>query len=401
MAVTHSKSMERSVAREYAGPRAAWRGREFMLLLVATLLVALGLYRVHNAKSEGLAEVDAGLTAKRLLNLNALGGREELLPALTPEFPKTRERDVAARDIYYLSGTLSNVGAIAYKKLLTGEQFRHLKPLFVVRNPAQFHRAFYLWCGIFLGAFWLVHIFWSLRGFTGDPVFLPVLLALSGIGLILMVSLRDPVRDNLLFVDFAQGAAAGAILLAVLSGLDYERLFGRMAFVPLLASVGLSALLVLFGHGPGTSDAKVNLFGFQPVEAIRLLLGVFLAGYCAARWDVLRHARETRPRLARLTERFDIPPVEYTFPALVCVALSLVFFFLQKDMGPALVFACLFLALYGIARGSALVPTVGLALVGLGFLAGYFIGVPSTVAGRVGMWLSPWDNVTHGGDQLA
>ena len=50
--------------------------------------------------------------------------------------------------------------------------------------------------------------------------------------------------------------------------------------------------------------------------------------------------------------------------------LSLVFFFLQKDMGPALVFACLFLVLYGIARGSALVPAAGLALLALGFLRG-------------------------------
>ncbi|MEO8368531.1 MAG: FtsW/RodA/SpoVE family cell cycle protein [Candidatus Solibacter sp.] len=401
MAVTHSRSTERLVARESTGPRAAWRGREFMLLAAATLLVALGLNQVHKAKSEGLAEVDAGLTAKRLLNLNALGGREELLPALTPYFPKTRERDVAAREIYYLNGTLSNVGGIAYKKLLTGEQFRQLKPLFVVRNPAQFQRAFYMWCGIFLGAFWLVHIFWSLRGFAGDPVFLPALLALSGIGLILMVSLRDPVRDNLLFVDFAQGAAAGAILLAILSSFNYQRLMGKLSFVPLLASFGLSVLLVLFGTGPGTSDAKVNLFGFQPVEIIRVLLVFFLAGYFAKNWDVLRHAREKRPSLAKLTSRIDIPPVEFTLPALVSVVLALVFFFLQKDMGPALVFAGLFLALYGIARGSAVVPVAGIALLGAGFGAGYLLGVPHTVRDRVSMWLSPWDNLVHGGDQVA
>ena len=49
----------------------------------------------------------------------------------------------------------------------------------------------------------------SLRGFRGDQTFLPATLLLSGIGLILMVSLRDPVRDNLLFVDFAQGVAGG------------------------------------------------------------------------------------------------------------------------------------------------------------------------------------------------
>jgi len=216
-----------------------------------------------------------------------------------------------------------------------------------------------------------------------------------------MVSLRDPVRDNLLFVDFAQGAAAGAVLLAALSGLNYERLTGKLSFVPLLASFGLSVALVLFGSGPGTSDAKVNLFGFQPVEIIRVLLVFFLAGYFARSWDVLRHARERRPTLAALTSRFDIPPVEYTLPALISVALCLAFFFLQKDMGPALVFACLFLTLYGIARGSAFVPLAGLTLLGAGFAAGYLLGVPHTVGDRVSMWLSPWDNLVHGGDQLA
>ena len=103
----------------------------------------------------------------------------------------------------------------------------------------------------------------------------------------------------------------------------------------------------------------MNLLGFQPVEIIRLLLVLFLAGYFASRWDVLRHARETRAKMAKLTSRFDIPPVEYTLPALVCAALSVVFFFLQRDMGPALVFACLFLMLYGMARGSAFVPVLG------------------------------------------
>jgi cell division protein FtsW (lipid II flippase) len=401
MAITRSRSVERAAARDLPGQRAAFRGREFLLTVVASLLVAGGLFQVHQAKSDGLGDVEAGLSAKRLLNLNELGAREELLPALAPFFPKTGEREAAAREIYYLTGSLSNVGGIAQKKLLTNQQFRQLKPLLVVRRPAQFQHAFYLWCGIFFGAFWLVHAFWTLRGFQGDQTFLPALLALSGVGLILMVSLRDPVRDNLLFVDFAQGAAAGAVLLAVLSGFNYQRLTGKLSFVPLLASFGISVLLVLFGSGPGTSDAKVNLFGFQPVEIIRVLLVFFLAGYFANCWDVLRHARENRPTLAALTSRIDVPPVEYTLPVLVSVALSLGFFFLQKDMGPALVFACLFLTLYGVARGSAFVPLAGLTLLGAGFAAGYVLGVPHTVRERVSMWLSPWDNLVHGGDQLA
>ncbi len=426
MAITRSSTADRAVVRRASGQRRQWRRNELACTLAAGLLVAAGLYLVHKAKSQAPAETDRGLAAKQLLNLNNLEAREELLPALTM-FPDAAEREFVARKIFYVAGGLSNVGAIARIRvtaeeagnsrglahfrermgsrgsvaLLTGDQLRALKPLFVVRRPGQFESAFRLWTLLFFAAFLLVHIWWSLRGFAGDQLFLPAMMLLSGIGLVLMVSLRDPVRDNLLFVDFAQGVVMGALLLAAGSAIDYERLTGKLSFVPLLASFGLSVLLILFGSGPGSSDAKVNLLGFQPVEIIRLLLVFFLAGYFASRWDILRHARETRPSLAPLTGRFDIPPVEYTLPALVSVALSLVFFFLQRDMGPALIFAGLFLALYGVARGSALVPVAGLALLAGGFAVGYFIGVPHTVGERVSMWLSPWNNMVHGGDQLA
>src|ERR1019366_9503865 len=373
MAVTRSTAAGRPQTRR-AGQR--WRARELLGLLLAGALVALGLHLVYQAKAPGLAEAAQGLAAKRLLNLNDLSAREDLLPALGT-IADAHARTEAARQIYYASGGLANVGALArIRGLLTSDQFRQLKPLFVVRRPERFESAFYRWAVAFFVA----------------------LLLLAGAGLILMIALRDPVRDTLLFVDFAQGVAGGCLLLAAASGLNYERLLGKLSFVPLLASFALSAALVLFGSGPGTSDAKVNLLGFQPVEIVRLLLVLFLAGYFAERWDVLRHARETRPRLAGLTKYVDIPPLEYILPVAVSVALSLVFFFVQRDMGPALVFSCLFLVLYGMARSSALAPVAGLALVVAGFAVGYWLGVPHTVGERVHMWLSPWDNLVHGGD---
>ncbi len=368
-------------------------------MLAASLFVGVGLWLVAASKAPALAEAEQGLADKKIVNLNALGAREELLPALGPVIPNQRDREEAARRIYFLTGSMGNVGRI--RSALTGDQFRYLKPQFVVRTPEQFRSAIRTWSILFFAAFFLAHAWLTIRRIRADQTLLPATLLLSGIGFILMISLRDPVRDNLLFVDFAQGVVGGCLLLAVAAGLDYERLFGKLSYVPLLVSVVLSILLILFGHGPGTSDAKVNLFGFQPVEIIRLLLVFFLAGYFASRWDVLRHARETRPTLAKLTSKVDIPPVEYIVPAVACVALSLIFFFLQKDMGPALVFACLFLVLYGVARRSAFVPAAGVALLGFGFLAGYAIGIPHTVHDRVAMWLSPWDNLVHGGDQLA
>ena len=398
MAVTRSRASERAAASAIPGRRAGWRLPELLWTLAAALFVAGGLYLVYQAKSLPLADIEHGLASRKLLDLNNLGAREDLLPALS-FLPDQRQREETARRIYYLSGGLTNVGAI--RGSLTAEQFRYLKPFLVVRTPAAFRRAFFRWIALFFAAFLAVHLWWNLRGFPGDQTFLPALLLLTGIGLILMIGLRDPVRDHLLFADFAMGVAGGCVVLAAASALDYERLLGGLSFVPLAASFALSALLILAGSGPGSSDAKVNLFGFQPVELIRVLLVFFLAGYFARRWDVLRHARESRPRLAALTGRLDIPPVEYTLPVLVCVALSLAFFFLQKDMGPAMVFTGLFLVLYGIARGSAFVPAGGLALLVGGFVFGFVAGVPHTVRARVSMWLSPWDNLVHGGDQLA
>jgi cell division protein FtsW (lipid II flippase)/cell division protein FtsI/penicillin-binding protein 2 len=422
LAVTRSRTAERADAYRPGGrlgPAAGWRLSELLWLLAAAAVAATGLTLVYQAKLRTLPE--------QTLNLNDLPARESLLPLLTP-FAEPAERAFVARKIYNETGNLGNVGAIALLhatpdeirrtrglkslqarlgdsdrpvSLLTAPQLRVLKPLLSVRPAAAFKSAFRLWVAVFFAGFLLLHIFWSVRGFAGDQAILPGLLLLTGIGMMLMVSLRDPVRDSLIFVDFAQGVAGGCALMAAASALDYERIFGRLSFVPLLGSFLLSVLLIVFGYGPGVSDAKVNLLGFQPVEIIRILLILFLAGYFARRWDVLRHARETRASVVRITGSLPVPPLEYVLPVFVCAAFSVVFFFLQRDMGPALVFAGLFLVMYAMAREGALVPAVGLSLIVAGFAAGYFIGVPHNVGARVSMWLSPWDNLVHGGDQLA
>ena len=54
----------------------------------------------------------AGLASKKLLNLNALGAREDLLPALLRDPRTSASVEEAARKIYYLTGSLPNVGGI-------------------------------------------------------------------------------------------------------------------------------------------------------------------------------------------------------------------------------------------------------------------------------------------------
>ena len=249
----------------------------------------------------------------------------------------------------------------------------------------------------FLGA----HVVRRVRRAVGDPWILPIACALCGLGLLTMASVNDPWRERLLFESFATGVLAGCVVLTVASLIDFQQLeLPRFAFVFLCAALGLSVLLLVFGSGPGRSGVKVNLFGVQPVEAIRPLIALFLAGYFARRWEWLRELDEPLARRP-LLERLELPRISDLIPVAIGMALVLLFFFFQRDLGPALVLSCTFLVTYSVARDRWGLATAGLATLVGAFTIAYWIGYPSTVVKRIDMWKSPWDNGVSGGDQVA
>jgi cell division protein FtsW (lipid II flippase) len=443
MAVTRSTAADRrrrgfpALGAGLPGPPV--RRREAALLAAAALTVLTGLVLVYLATTKPLAGVGPQLASGQIVNLNALHGSAELLPVLDV-FDSSAERAFAAEEIWRRAhqGPLANVGELTRLRvpaaaidqdkrlaglrerlaaarrragndaaplsipLLTLDQLRRIKPRLVVRAPGQFRTSFWLWTVLFLAGFAAVHVFWRTRRFAGDELLLPIALVLTGIGFALMVSVRDPLRDLPIFRTFAEGVLGGCALTAAGSLVDWERSpLRRRSSLPLLGAFLLSLALILFGSGPGGSDAKVNLLGFQPVEIIKILVVLFLAGYFFDRWEFLRELPETRQTLPGPLRRLGIPKLEYLLPPILAIGLVLVFFFLQKDLGPALILSLLFLILYCVARGRPAMAAVGLALIVAAFAAGYRLGVPHTVSGRLQMWLSPWDNSFRGGDHLA
>ena len=71
--------------------------------------------------------------------------------------------------------------------------------------------------------------------------------------------------------------------------------FLALSYLPLIGALSLSVLLIVFGNGPGRSNAKVNLGPVQPIEAIRLLLALFLAGYLRAPVGIAQGSARPRP----------------------------------------------------------------------------------------------------------
>ena len=354
-------------------------------LVPATVLVATGLGFVYYAKVQRMP-VDP------VLNVNAVSSPQELLPVL--EFFPDREA-LAQRTFEYLERTrpVRNTGALT--SVIPRRQFARIKPLLAVRTPTAFRSDLIRSALLCFGGFYLVALVWRGRRFQGDAFLLPALQLLTGFGFLLMVSMRDPLRDTLEFHKFALGVFAGSLLLALpaFSWFDYRRLT-RWCYIPLFGALALFALLVAFGRGPAGNDAKVNLGIFQPVELIKILLVMFMAGYFTRNWERLRDLRE---RL--LGERFARR--EHVFPVMLATGIGLVMFFVLKDLGPAMVTLLSFLAMFTIARGRAWLAMVAVVLMVGAVTVGYRAGTPHTVVQRIDMWLSPWDNDVHGGDQLA
>lgn len=414
MAVTKTweSALAVKLASDASPARPIERRREFFWLAAASIVVACGLAAVFLAKTQDFPESQQHLQHGELLNVNALQNADQLLPALQV-IADPNERTALAQEIYNYSQVhtpLPNVGALAHLHMPSSPDavthnehtplipLAKIKPLLVVRTPQQFTKTFAIWAGAYLAAFWFVHFVWRLFRFRGDGAILPALYVLTGLGLILMVSLRDPLRDTLEFKKFAWGVLFGCatLLLPLLRALQYRQ-FSRWVYTPLLAALALFLALLAFGSGPTGSDAKVNLGPFQPVEVVKILLVFFMAGYFAQNWERLR---DLYPRVMIL-RWLRIPRLGDALPVMCGVACALLLFFLLKDMGPALVMGFVFLSLFAVARGRAGLALLGIAALVAGVTIGYRLGTPHTVVDRVSMWLSPWDNNVHGGDQLA
>jgi cell division protein FtsI/penicillin-binding protein 2/cell division protein FtsW (lipid II flippase) len=355
-------------------------------LVASSLLVATGLWFVYQAKLQRMSNGP-------VLNLNLVTSPDELLPVLE-FFPNRAE--LAPRIYSYLEHArpLRHTGALT--AVIPRRQFARVKPLIAVRSPAEFRAQLVRSALLYFAGFYVVALLWRLTGYRGDATFLPALQLLTGFGFLLMVSMRDPLRDTLEFHKFAIGVFLGSLLLALPAFriFNYRRLSG-WCYTPLVAALGLFGLLMAFGRGPAGNDAKVNLGMFQPVELIKILLVMFLAGYFTRNWERLRDLREERVPGGRAAR------AEHVVPVLVATGISLVLFFVLKDLGPALVTLFVFLAVFTVARGRPALAIAALTLMVAAVATGYRAGTPHTVAQRIDMWLSPWDNDVHGGDQLA
>jgi cell division protein FtsW (lipid II flippase) len=444
MGVTYTSTVDRQIGS--ASVITAGRLPLRQLLLPLTTLVAmLAIALAYGGRTRTTAREFVPGSAK-LTNLNAIGDARDLEPPLAAVFANVSDRRFAARALFdHLAsirrdGSVSNVGAVATAivtadaiertpgltryperlaaareraaragtpasttlSVLSADEVAALKPSFIVRTPDAFRGMTLRVAALYLGSFYLVILLWKLLGVRGDGPLLAAAHLLTAVGFAVVLARPDPLRDVMIVVRYMQGVLVGLCAMVIVSLVDFRKAaFLKFCYVPLVVALLLSITLMLFGHGPGRSTAKVNLGPVQPSEAIRLLLALFLAGYFARRWELLRQIPSNTIGRYQVPRRLHLPRADYVLPILFGVGASLVLFFLQKDLGPALLLSFGFLAMYAVATARPGMALMGCALLSAGFYIGYRLHISTTLANRVAMWQSPWDNAVQGGDQIA
>ncbi len=254
---------------------------------------------------------------------------------------------------------------------------------------------------IYLGALALAHIAQVLAGRRSDQVLLPVVGLLGGISLLLMQRLPQDLV-TLTFGETKLGLGdvqlvwlVLAIAVATTLGLLVRSDAWLRRYKYTWAAIGIALLLLTFVFGSDVAGQRLTLrlgpISGQPSELLKVILVVFLAGYLSENRAILI---EQDTRLGP----FRLPPLPYLAPMVAMWAIALGIVVVQRDLGAALLFFAVFLALTYAATGRLSLVIIGAVL----FLAGSAVmaNLFDHVRDRVAIWVDPFADPLGAGYQV-
>lgn len=275
-------------------------------------------------------------------------------------------------------------------RLLDKVEYRQIKnsKVLTVRTPGEFQTEFISYILFFVAGFWLLHIALFLKNYRSDQFILPLIMFISGIGIMVLYSVQDPLRDEVYGTGMARYMGWVLVLFAVLvfvfKSNPVNRFYHSNWFDPvyrwlpftdkrkeprgftwLFASIGLMLLLAVFGSGPEGSGVKVNLLGFQVSELSKYLMVVFFAAYFTVNTGYFRNIPDNRWLVRNNLLMFGL----FLFLLAIYAVLG--------DLGPAVVLCLTFLFFYAFAKSEFFEMIAAGAVFGMVLLlTGKFINTP-------------------------
>ena len=243
--------------------------------------------------------------------------------------------------------------------------------------------------GVCVGLAALAHIAVRWRLPYADPVILPCVILLNGLGLAMIHRIdlinsppTSGARQQLIWT----GLGVVLFILCAVVLRDHRPL-QRFTYTLGLAGIALLLLPLVPGIGTAKFGAQIWIhlgpYSFQPAEAAKILLSIAFASYLVEKKDVLALAGY---RLLGL----DLPRARDLGPILVIWLLSLAILVFQRDLGTSLLFFGLFVMMLYVSTERPGWVVLGTLL----FAAGAYFGYLNFghVRVRVGAWLDPFSD---------
>ena len=242
--------------------------------------------------------------------------------------------------------------------------------------------------GLF-AAFAAAHIGVRIFAPGADPALLPIVFALSGIGITFVTRLEpNAAMGQLVFLFVGVGLMVGT--LAVVKNLEVVK---RYKYV--LGAIGIILLVLPMFIGTEIYGSKlwIKIGGlqFQPGEFAKVLIVLFLAGYLAENRELLSISNRT-------VLGIKFPRLRLLYPLFIVWGICLLVVAFERDLGSALLFYTIFLIMLYVATGRVSYVLIGLVLLAVGAFGMYQI--MSHVRVRVAIWLNPFEDAQNMGFQI-
>jgi cell division protein FtsW (lipid II flippase) len=254
---------------------------------------------------------------------------------------------------------------------------------------------------LYLGLLAAIHLAFVITGRRMDELLLPAAGMLGGLSLLMMARLPQDLAAQSFFGTLLPlgplqllWLGVGFTLLGVVAiTVRSDGWLRRYKYT--WASIGIALLLAVFIFGDTRGGqlltVRIGPLSGQPSELLKVILVIFVAGYLA----------ENRALLTMTSSRIgplSVPPIPYLLPMLAMWGLALAIVIVQRDLGAALLFFLVFLALLYVATARWSYVITGLAL----FLAGAFVVYQlfGHVQQRIDIWLDPYADPLGAGYQI-
>jgi cell division protein FtsW (lipid II flippase) len=266
-----------------------------------------------------------------------------------------------------------------------------------------------LWYGLaYLALFAIAHIAVRKLAPYADPLILPCVALLNGIGLVMIYRIdlakteaalqSNQQWENAVPKQILWTTIALVMFLVVLYVIKDHRTLTRYAYTFGLVGLFLLALPAVLPSvvAPTINGAKIWLrlpgVSIQPGEFAKILLLIFFAAFLVSKRDLFIAA-------GRRVLGVDLPRARDLGPILFCWGVSVMVLVAEKDLGTSLLFFGTVLVMLYVATERGIWIGVGLALFVGGCLVAYQLF--SHVRVRVATWLDPFADYNDTGFQIA